>query len=89
MPAIDAEALLREEIERQRALTAPKPERRGTRWWILLLGVLLAAGTMAAYSWKRSVEPDAVKQLEFASLYLTAPLALSVICIFAYFKYRK
>jgi hypothetical protein len=80
------DALIAEELERGRA-----GERRasGSRWWILALGLLLALGTALAYNYKRSHESDPMELLEFASLYLTAPLVLSVICIFAYFKYGR
>jgi hypothetical protein len=62
----------------------PQPRRRA---WVLLLATLLAVGAGALYFWKFSQGLRGAELLHFTSLYITCPLALAVIMIFAYYKY--
>jgi peptidoglycan/LPS O-acetylase OafA/YrhL len=59
---------------------------RNRRLWLLLLGALLALGAGGAYFWKRGHSRDITDVLEFASLYVACPLALSMLALFAYFQ---
>lgn len=82
---MSADVLLQRELDAQREQRAARPPRR--RGWLLLLATALAIGTGATYWWQYTHTPDKMELLKFVSLWLTFPLSLSVILLFAYFRY--
>ncbi len=88
-PSVDE--LVRREIEAEEIRSPRRPAPRGPqrRAWLLLLSALLGLGTAAVYFMQSAREPDKMELLRFVSLYLTFPLAMSVLMLFAYFSYPK
>lgn len=86
-----ADELLRQELaelelQRSQRPRAAAPQRRG---WLLLLAALVGIATAAVYYLQSQREPDKMELLRFVSLYLTLPLSMSVLLLFAYFTYPK
>ncbi len=66
-------------------------ERNGPRRrdWVAVLAILLALAGGAVYFWKYSQGVATPELLRFTSLYVACPLAISVILLFAWFRYPK
>jgi len=63
------------------------PVRR--RDWLAVLALLLAVASGGAYFWEHSRGVTGSELLQFTSLYVACPLALSVILLFAWLQYPK
>ena len=62
------------------------PPGRRRRGWMLLLALLLAAGTGAVYLWKWNSGLRGPDLLGFVAVYLTFPLCMTILFLFAYLK---
>ena len=67
----------------------PGPAAPRKRGWLLLLAALIACAAGALYLWKWTSGLRGTELLGFTTIYISAPLGVSLLLMFAYFQRGK